>query len=229
MYTLAPNGCFGIAVPWGNITTQIEIENIRPNGTCNTIAHFDLGKSWPEHVTAAARHLGAFDPVAVMLSLHPELTGNVHRLDAVAEAVSQSTAAPTIVAPHAVVEAIRAIGATRIALITPGFDEQTANATEFYRSCGIDVVNAIGLERGLGNIGNTPVELVRNAIREADDDRAGAVVQIGSNLPALGMAEELAERLGKPVVTANAALYWSGLRRAGFDDPVPCLPPVETD
>ena len=227
MYTLAQNGCFGIAVPWGNVTTQIETEGIRPNGTCNAVAHFDLGEAWPDHVIEAARHLDSFDPLVMLLSLHPELTGNVARFDAVAATVTQSTEMPVIIAPRAILEAISAIGAARVALLTPGLAEQTDNATEFLRSHGVDVVNAIGLGRGLGNIGNTLAELIRDALRGVDHSRAEAIVQVGSNLPAMHLAEEVADQLGKPVITANAALYWAGLRAAGFNDPVPCLPQAE--
>jgi maleate isomerase len=77
-------------------------------------------------------------------------------------------------------------------------------------------VNHVGMERGLGNIGSTPLETVEAALRNADHPDAEAIVQLGTNLPALSLAGPLSDELGKPVLSANGVLYAAALEWSGF-------------
>lgn len=47
-----------------------------------------------------------------------------------------------------------------------------------------------------------------------------AIVQVGTNLSYVGLAERLESELGKPVVAINAATLWHALRQHGIDDRV---------
>jgi maleate isomerase len=78
------------------------------------------------------------------------------------------------------------------------------------------VVHHVGMERGLGNIGNAPLELVEAALRDADHPDADAIVQLGTNLPASLLAHGLSEEVGKPVLSANGSLYEAALEVCGL-------------
>ncbi|HUI16373.1 MAG TPA: arylmalonate decarboxylase, partial [Alphaproteobacteria bacterium] len=64
---------------------------------------------------------------------------------------------------------------------------------------------------------------LRVALQAADCAEAEAIVQFGTNLPALRLAAEAERWLGKPVIAINAATYWHALRQCGIADRKPGL------
>jgi maleate isomerase len=207
--TLAPKGCIAVAVPWGNVTTQVEMDRLRPDGVVNVVGHFDLGPSWPDHVTDTCEHLLAFDPMVILIGLHPEMTGNLSLLHQAVGAID--TQAPVVIAVDAVLAALSKRGIQRVSVVTPGSADQHRRVEAVFAEQNVVVVHHVGMERGLGNIGNTPLELVRASLKDADHPDAQAIVQLGTNLPASELARTLAKEVGKPVLSANGCLYEAAL------------------
>jgi maleate isomerase len=56
------------------------------------------------------------------------------------------------------------------------------------------------------------------AVNRADVD---TIVQVGTNLSMLRLADEAERWLAKPVVAINAATFWYALRENGFSDRMP--------
>ena len=212
--TLAPNGCIAVAVPWGNVTTQVEMESLRPDGVANVVGHFDLGPSWPDHVSDACEHLLAFDPMVILIGLHPEMTGNLPLLRKGLGAMD--TQVPVVIAVDAVLAALSKRGIQRVSVVTPGSADRRDRVAAVLAEQNVAVVHHIGMERGLGNIGNTPLELVEAALRDADHPDADAIVQLGTNLPASLLARRLSEEVGKPILSANGSLYEAALEVYGL-------------
>lgn len=53
---------------------------------------------------------------------------------------------------------------------------------------------------------------------QLDGDDVDGIIQVGTNLSMLALAEEAEQELGKPVVAINSATLWHALRKNGFDD-----------
>jgi maleate isomerase len=212
--TLAPNGCVAVAVPWGNVTTQVEMDRLRPDGVANVVGHFDLGPDWTEHVAETCRHLLAFDPLVVLVGLNPEMTGNLSPLRHALEAVGDEV--PLVIAVDAMLDTLTSLRVRRVSVVTPGWADQREHVAAVFAERDVVVANHVGMERGLGNIGGTPLALVEAALREADHPEAEAVVQLGTNLPALSVTEQLSDELRKPVLSANGVLYATALNRSGL-------------
>jgi maleate isomerase len=53
-----------------------------------------------------------------------------------------------------------------------------------------------------------------------DGDDVDAIVQCGTNLSMVQLADEAERWLGKPVIAINAATWWLALRRNGIGDKV---------
>jgi maleate isomerase len=53
-----------------------------------------------------------------------------------------------------------------------------------------------------------------------DGDDVDALVQAGTNLSMLRLADEAERWLGKPVIAINAAIWWMALRDNGIDDKI---------
>ena len=190
------------------------MDRLRPDGVVNVVGHFDLGQDWPEHVTDTCRHLLAFDPLVVLVGLHPEMTGNLSLLRQAVEVIGPEV--PVVIAVDAMLGTLSSLGVRRVSVLTPGSADQRERVAAVFAERDVVVVNHVGMERGLGNIGNAPLELVEAALREADHPDSEAIVQLGTNLPTLSLTRELSDELGKPVLSANGVLYAAGLDVCGF-------------
>jgi maleate isomerase len=61
---------------------------------------------------------------------------------------------------------------------------------------------------------------LRTTVAELDGPDVDAIVQVGTNLSFVALADSLERELGKPVIAINAATLWRALREHGFDDQV---------
>jgi maleate isomerase len=69
------------------------------------------------------------------------------------------------------------------------------------------------------SIAHVTEDELRDAILEVQPE-ADAVVQCGTNLSMVGLADEAERWLGLPVIAINAATWWMALRDNGIEDKV---------
>ena len=116
----------------------------------------------------------------------------------------------------AATEALRTIGAQRIALIhPPWFSEETnAKGKDYFRSQGFEVAfcERIAPERPFTEV--LPSE-VYEWVRENVPPKAHAVFVGGNGLRAIGTIQALEENLRRPILTANQVILWAALRAVG--------------
>lgn len=113
---------------------------------------------------------------------------------------------PIVTPPDAVVDGFSALGARRMALLTPYLPETTEPMTAHFSAMGVEVVSArcLGLsdDRDMAHIAR---ETIVDAATEADHPAADALLISCTALPALSAIAEIEARIGKPVVTSNQA------------------------
>jgi len=218
--TLAARRLFGVLVPWFNTVVEPELADLRPAGVTNQTARFALDATVLEDVAGAAERLAACRPAAVLIALSTEMfPGGLDLLRQGADEVGRRVGRPVFTASHATQAALRALGATRVAVVTPFDEAANEHVCAAFTANGFVVTRAVGLAcPSYDTIGHTAPEDVRRAFREADGPDAQAVVQVGTGLPVLHLVAELECDLAKPVVACNAALYWQALRETGLDD-----------
>jgi maleate isomerase len=61
---------------------------------------------------------------------------------------------------------------------------------------------------------------LRRAILAVNRPEVEAIVQVGTNLSMLRLADEAERWIGKPVIAINAATWWLALRQNGIMDKV---------
>lgn len=137
-----------------------------------------------------------------------------------------SGGAPAVLTADAVVEALRAVGARRIALATPRTDFVNRRETEWLIEQGFEVVSVKGLQLGetameRANIGRVPAEAAFRLGTAVDCPSADAIFISCTNLPSLPIAARLELELNKPVITSNQATFWRCLRIMGSNVCVP--------
>src|SRR6266702_4067385 len=118
-----------------------------------------------------------------------------------------------------VLAALARLGATRVALGTPYDAGATARTRAHLEAQGIEVVSEGRLE-GVKNIYDETAARARELARRVDVPAAQAVFLSGLGMPTVATLAAMERDLGKPVVSAAAAMMWNALRVAGEPAPL---------
>jgi maleate isomerase len=158
------------------------------------------------------------DHLIVALSVEP-FRGGVAGAQAVRSEIEQQAGVPVSIGPQAMHEALLAVRAQRIAMLTPLQPEVDRQFAAYFEEAGFDVVRVQGLKFSSGQaIASASEEDLIARLREIDGDDVDAIVQMGTNLPMFHLAAEAERWLGKPVLAMNAALIWHALRTSGVQE-----------
>jgi maleate isomerase len=118
----------------------------------------------------------------------------------------------------AVRAALDLYGARRIGVVTPYQPVGDEQVERFLTEVGYDVVKIVGLkcEDALA-IPRVTEAALRQALAEVDGPDVDALLQVGTNLSMIRLADEAERWLGKPVIAINAANIWHALRACGVN------------
>jgi maleate isomerase len=110
--------------------------------------------------------------------------------------------------------ALRLFDARRVAVLTPYQPVGDANVRRFFTELGFDVVGVTGLRCPTAvSIAHVEERGLREALTGlARLDGVDALVQCGTNLSMVTLADEAERWLGLPVIAINAATWWMALR-----------------
>lgn len=117
--------------------------------------------------------------------------------------------------------ALRLHGARRVAIITPYQQVADDNVVRFFTESGYEVTTLEGLRCPTAvSIARVPELTLRDVLRRLAASEPDALVQVGTNLSMVALADEAERWLGLPVIAINAATWWAALRDHGIDDTV---------
>jgi maleate isomerase len=141
--------------------------------------------------------------------------------DAVAAAVAEARPGVPVVTPaEAAVSALAALGARRIAVLSPYLPETAALVERHFAARGFDVAaaEALGMadDRDMARL---EPAAIRAAARRAAVPGADALFISCTALPATALVPAIEAEIGRPVVTSNLAGLWQCLRLAGATAP----------
>ncbi len=120
------------------------------------------------------------------------------------------------------IEALKALGARRIAVVTPYTRQMTGNVLRFLDAGGFEFtgVSALGFDTDVG-IGSVPAHAFIDAARRTEREGAQALFISCTATKALDIIDELEAEIGIPVVTSNQAAFWHALKIAGWSRAIP--------
>ena len=117
--------------------------------------------------------------------------------------------------------ALNLFGAKRIGVVTPYQPVGDENVIKFFSEIGFEVVRIKGLKCPTAvSIAHVTENELRQALIEVNGPDVDALVQAGTNLSMVGLADEAERWLGNPVIAINAATWWLALRANGIEDKV---------
>jgi maleate isomerase len=117
---------------------------------------------------------------------------------------------------------LKALGARRIALLTPYVEEVNLMLRRFIEARDIDVPVMGSFNHENDNeVARISQDSIREAVRRlVAADRVDAVFVSCTSLRVASIAEELEREVGVPVTSSNHAMAWHCLRLAGYREPV---------
>jgi len=133
--------------------------------------------------------------------------------------LSDKSGKPAVTTAGALVEAINALGAKKVAFTSPYVKALSREAVEYLELSGIDVVNEVAFEKELSSLEQnalTPQDAFDMSIK-ADHPDAEAIVVSCTDYRSMEAISAIEEHLGKPVVTSNQALMYACLMRLGIN------------
>jgi maleate isomerase len=136
---------------------------------------------------------------------------------------AEGAQAPVISSAGALLDGIAALGASRVAIITPYLKPLTRSVVEYLESAGIEVVDALSLEvpDNLAVARLEPADL-REHRRKLDLARADALVLSACvQMPSLPSIQPVEDELGIPVLSAATATTYRILQELGLPPEVP--------
>lgn len=216
----------GLLVPGPDITPESEIAAMNRGRASVFASRMPIqftraGLTDPTHADSALELLKGVRPRAILYAA----TSTSYFLDVEGEKAFRSRletralSVPVIFPAAATTDALRVLGIGRIALVHPPWfsDEMHELGPSYFQARGFDVVSSTRIKppRRLSEV--SPDEVYRWIVANTPP-RAEAVVQAGNGLRTIGAIDALEAALGRPVITANQAMFWRGLRVAGVTD-----------
>jgi maleate isomerase len=218
----------GVLTPHAAAGPEVELPDMASGRVTAVVARVrpagDTALRTPSSAASGLRTLAV--PSAVDLAAAPFRNGSVevvafastssgyvlgHRAEAaLVEGLHQSCGVPVVASSSSAVEALRACGSRRVALVHPPWfdDEVDELGSRYFRDQGFEVSlsKASELPDDPGRV--RPGHVIDWVVRHVGDE-ADAVFIGGNGLRAAGAIEELERQTGLLILEANQVLLWS--------------------
>lgn len=231
---------FGVLAPSTNTSVEPEYAMLQPDGVTNHFCRMwipdnpintdedfiKLVEDIQASTMDAVDRVLTCDPGFIILGVSVEtFWDGADRSNDLQEKLKARAGVDVVIGSHACVAALKAYSEDKpikkLGVITPYMPVGDKQVVGFFNEVGYDVVKIIGLRcKSPVLIAHTPAKVLRDAIKELAAEDVDAIVQVGTNLACMKVADEAERWLAKPVIAINHATYWHGLRKAGITDKI---------
>ncbi|RDI60566.1 maleate cis-trans isomerase family protein [Nocardia pseudobrasiliensis] len=207
-----------MAVP--GVTTHFGRIHIRDQSMNDDDAMDRLLQQIRAEIAAACQRVTTCEPDYMVMGMSAEtFWGGVAGSRRFVEQIRDLTGLRVATGAEACRRALELNGARRIGVVTPYQPIGDENVVRFFGELGFEVAAIEGLCcRTAVSIAHVTEDELRAALRRVDGEDVDALVQCGTNLSMVRLADEAERWLGKPVIAINAATWWMALRDNGIDD-----------
>ena len=137
--------------------------------------------------------------------------------------LKEAVDAPVTTALESCVEAIKALSATRVLLMTPFVESLNELIRDYLAACGVHAVSPADTFDDYRDAVGVPPEDVRALTAKAFEanPEVEAIYFQGAVLDPLAVLDRLESDLARPVVASNPAMLWFMLSKVGFRCSIP--------
>ena len=173
-------------------------------------------------IDTAVRDVLTAEPDRMVMGMSAEtFWGGVEGNASLEQRLRDRTGLPVTTGASSCRAALQELSCQRISVFSPYQPIADREVARFFTEAGFDVAAITGLRCPTApDIAKVPDERLRKVVAELDGPDVEAIVQVGTNLSFVRLADELERELGKPVIAINAATLWHALREHGFSDQV---------
>lgn len=228
---------FGVLIPSTNTAVEAEFNDLRTSGVSWHAGRIPVRQSGlgddqsfsafveglDDEVDATLRDVLSAQVEHVVLATSAQVFWGGRRGAAEIESRLRSKASGCGVttAATALLAALRALGVSRVGVLTPYQPIGDERLRTFLEESGVEVVAMHSLRVGsLTDIANQTPDAVRDGFARVNVPAAEALIQVGTNLPCAQIAVDLEKQWGKPVVPLSTAFVWHAYRTRGIDEPL---------
>ncbi|KUK16637.1 MAG: maleate isomerase [Thermococcaceae archaeon] len=217
----------GLIVPSSNTTMEPEFWKMAPEGVSIYTARMNLTDVTEEalikmevYARDAAKRLADAEVNIIMYGC---TSGSLVKGKGYDKQISQElekhSGIKTITTSTAVLEALKELGISKVAVATPYIDEVNVKEKQFLEDNGIEVVKI----EGLGIVKNTEIGrqepwVAYNLARRVYTPQVDGVFISCTNFRTIEIIDALERDLGVPVITSNQASMWFTLRNLGIKE-----------
>jgi maleate isomerase len=215
---------FGVLIPSTNTTVEAELARL-PRGYQ---AHFarlltttpgqPFAPSRDEDIDYQSKLLGtAKVEMLILIQTSASLFSDNYDESTTRRMSAAAAGVPAITSADAVGRALHALGAKRIALVSPYSEDVNARARRYYSGKhGLDIALLEGFAaKDSYSIGKLGPENARDAFVRIDRPDIDAFVVPGANFPTMASISEWEREFKKPVVSSTQAAVWAMARQLG--------------
>jgi maleate cis-trans isomerase len=214
-----PRARVGLIVPSVNTYSEPQFNHYAPEGLGIHVARARVAGKWKrplpemkEEIAGAARLLSDCAPdVIVFHCTDTSMTQGPQGEGKILDIVKDSTGIDAVATSRLVLEAMQALGMTKVVLLTPYKSNQAI--VDYLAAAGIEVVQDVALKLeplGFGKV--TPAEWARLA-RDNDRPEADGIFLSCTNTRQIEAIADIERDRGKPVVNSNQAVLWGCMRK----------------
>lgn len=227
----ARNGLVGVFTPQANTTVEPELALLMPRGYAWINARLMSGKVTIEdrlrdYFASYEASLAQFANAPVNAIAYACTGASYFAGPAVEDTLiarlEDRAGVPVVTAASAVVDALRALGAERIGLVSPYGGGIDAASTAYWQARGFHVVRKTSAYRETADfhpIYSLPAEAAQQALDEMAGETVDAVVMLGTGMPTLAPIMARPRVGSAPVLSCMVALAWRATLGARWDEP----------
>ncbi|MFG1946281.1 arylmalonate decarboxylase [Nonomuraea sp. NPDC048826] len=173
-------------------------------------------------IGAACERVMTCEPDYMVMGMSAEtFWGGVEGNRQFVEQIHELTGLRVATGAEACERALKLFGARRIGVVTPYQPVGDENVVRFFSEIGFEVTAIKGLKCPTAvSIAHVSEAELRDALMEVNSADVDVLVQCGTNLSMVRLADEAERWFGKPVIAINAATWWMALRDNGIEDKV---------
>jgi maleate cis-trans isomerase len=141
------------------------------------------------------------------------VTGNSN----IIQTIKKHCHCPVVTASQAMIDSMKELGVRTITLVTPYTDDINEKEKKFFENNGIRVAAMNGLQIVEAETLRTQsVENITDLVLDTDVPESEAVFISCTNVEGFFIADDLEQKLGKPVVSSNIACLWAFLKTLNY-------------
>lgn len=225
---------FGVLTPAPNTIVENEFHEMAPAGVVNIVNRYYVPNQkvrsdddWRLIMAHTRRNVAdAVDALVqaqmdhlIMGMSSESFMGGVEGSMALRRELQERAGCEVTVGAEAAERAFEAVGAKRIALLTPYYPVIDQNAVRYFTEKGYEVVAVEGLKcKSIIHVGSQRADTLIPAVKTLAAAKPDAIIQLGTNLRFARIADEAERWLGLPVFSVGTAIYWTALRKMGIND-----------